>query len=148
AAVVEDARRTLLREPLAKPALVETGLRGQLGARPGLAVGERSVEPQPVAEPDHDRGHGAAEGVAHPPGVLLEGLGIERATHSRSEARVWPGVPEARAAHPRASTIGDCAAAKSVDNRGSRRNHHRKHAGGRDTWALRPRAKRETTRST
>ena len=52
---LEDARRRLLLEPLARIALVHAGGVGEAARRERPRVGQRPVEPEPVAEVDAER---------------------------------------------------------------------------------------------
>jgi hypothetical protein len=74
----ENARGTLLEQPLAQPALVEPRLGGQVSARDRSRRGEHRIQPEAIAEMDHARRHRAAERPEHVLRVVLQLVGVER----------------------------------------------------------------------
>src|SRR5262249_41649187 len=84
AAVLEHAGRSLRVEPLAQPALLQTGRGGELGAAHRLAPRQRAVQTEAVAEVDHRRGHRAAQRAEHEAQVVLQLLGIGGLAHGPS----------------------------------------------------------------
>ena len=80
----DEAGGRLVVGPLADPPLDETGSSGQLGRRGRAAIGERPVQPEPVTEMHHARGHRAFELGEQSELELLEGVGIDHRTETQT----------------------------------------------------------------
>jgi hypothetical protein len=81
----EDARDSLLLEPLARVALVGSGRGRELGRRDRAVLGQRPVVAEAVAEMDGHELVGAERGPEEPPGegIALCFLGLGRHLFSR-----------------------------------------------------------------